>query len=98
MSKDEAKEYLVPALHAARDLAVRGGMHFHFLSELDHLIATAKANAANKGLCADPGGIIDLLAPKLCAVQPLHGPDGLDPCDMLSGLLATELCCAVDLS
>ena len=78
LSKDEARAYLVPALNAARDLAVRGGMHFHFMSELDHLIATAKANAGDgNGLCQDPGTVIGLLAPETCAAQDPVSLEGL---------------------
>ena len=34
----------VEALEVAREVAVSAGFDLHFLSELDHLIATAKAN------------------------------------------------------
>lgn len=34
----------VVALEVAREVAVSAGFDLHFLSEIDHLIATAKAN------------------------------------------------------
>lgn len=37
-------EATVEALEVARAYAVSAGFDLHFLSELDHLIATAKAN------------------------------------------------------
>lgn len=71
-------------------------MHFHFLSELDHLIATAQANTGDgNGLCQDPGNVIDLLAPGLCAVQAQLDENGLSG-DVLAGMLSTDLCSMID--
>lgn len=71
-------------------------MHFHFLSELDHLIATAKANAKDgNGLCQDPGRAIDLLAPSLCLVQAQLDENGLSG-DILAAALSTDLCSMID--
>ena len=92
---------MVPALNAARDLAVRGGMHFHFLSELDHLIATAKANT-DQGLCHSHDAAIDLLDSGFCAVQAQPDIEGLSGKDVLAGIgvsrcvLANDLCCLAD--
>lgn len=66
-TRDEAKACLVPALSVVRDLAVKSGMHFHFMSELDHLVSTAKANVGEHHM--DFRDAIEVIASSLCAIH-----------------------------